>query len=389
MKVHRPGENFEILSNPEFLAEGTAVKDLMNPDRVLIGSMPTKEGRMAEAALADVYAAWVNRSKILTVNIWSSELSKLAANAMLAQRISSINSISAICESVGADINEVSKAIGLDKRIGNQFLKAGIGFGGSCFKKDILSLTYLARSLDLPEIAEYWEQVLTMNDFQRDRFVLRVLRKLNGTLTTKKVTVLGYAFKKDTNDSRESPAIHLVMQLLAEAPTEIAIFDPQCSSEAIQAELSILCRLRGLEDQFNRSVKCYDDAYSALNGSAAALILTDWDQFRYPPLPKKLHLAPLCAMTPCAEEALLMSVKSAPKDYFDIPLPVPQESACPPDCVECSRSTMDGTGVHENLDWSAIRDVMSQPRWVFDGRGVVDADAMRDMGFRVESIGRV
>lgn len=228
------------LSDPEFLAEGTAIKDLLTPSRILIGSSPTPSGLAAAAALSAVYSSWVPPSKILTVNLWSSELAKLVANAMLAQRISSINTISAICEQTGADIDDIARAIGMDERLGSKFLKAGCGFGGSCFKKDILSLCYLARTLHLEEVAEYWMSVLTINEFQRERFVRKVVRKLNGTLIGKKITIFGYAFKKDTSDTRESPAVEVVKSLLADNPAEIAIFDPKCNPEDVKDELSRL-----------------------------------------------------------------------------------------------------------------------------------------------------
>lgn len=238
---------FEILSNPEFLAEGTAIKDLFNPDRILIGSAQTKRGLAAAAALKVVYAAWVDRSKILTVNLWSSELAKLVANAMLAQRISSINTISAICEQTGADVDEIAGAIGHDARLGPKFLKAGLGFGGSCFKKDILSLVYLAETLNLEEVADYWRQVITINEYQRNRFVKRVVRNLHGTLIGKKISILGYAFKKDTSDTRESPAVEVVKSLLADNPAEIAIFDPKCNPEDVKDEIKRLFATTGLK----------------------------------------------------------------------------------------------------------------------------------------------
>jgi len=229
------------------LAEGTAIKDLLNPDRILIGSSRTKSGLAAAATLEEVYAKWVDRSKIVTVNLWSSELSKLVANAMLAQRISSINTVSSICEKTGADVDEISKAIGLDPRLGSKFLVAGLGFGGSCFKKDILSLVYLAQTLNLEEVAEYWMQVITINEFQRNRFVRRVVSNLHGTLIGKKISILGYAFKKDTSDTRESPAVEVVKSLLADNPAEIAIFDPRCNPEDVKDELQRLFATTGLK----------------------------------------------------------------------------------------------------------------------------------------------
>lgn len=371
-----------MLSNPEFLAEGTAIKDLQRPDRVLIGSKPTEEGRKAAAALAAVYKSWIDPSRILLTNIWSSELTKLTANAMLAQRISSINSISAICERIGADVQEVGRAVGLDNRIGPQFLKAGIGFGGSCFKKDILSLTYLARSLELPEVARYWEQVLTMNDFQRDRFVHRIMDKLNGTLSMKKVAILGYAFKKDTNDSRESPAIGVVEQLLLERPREIAVFDPQCSSSKIKSELTHFCGGSGITKEDGGPVEAYDKAYDALQGASAVIILTDWDQFRYPPCKSEAT---------AAEKADDKDTKDGDCEAEDVEsdlLDLNDEPPCPSDCIECSRSSVEVAGIATSIDWTTVTDLMRQPRLVFDGRGVIDVDQMEALGYRVESIGR-
>ncbi|KAG7082648.1 UDP-glucose 6-dehydrogenase, partial [Colletotrichum scovillei] len=284
LAAHRPGVHFEILSNPEFLAAGTAVNDLLHPDRVLIGADTTPSGHRAAEALASVYAAWVPRARILTTNVWSSELAKLVANAMLAQRISSINSISAICERTGADVGEVAASVGRDPRIGDRFLKAGIGFGGSCFKKDILSLVYLAESLDLDEVGEYWRQVVKMNEYARERFTRRVVKCLNNTLAGKKITVLGYAFKKDTSDTRESPALEIIRALLEEGPREIAVFDPCCNPLVIQAEIQQLC---GLQTTMSKDdgggagpLIVYGNAYDACRGSNAVLITTEFDEFR-------------------------------------------------------------------------------------------------------------
>ncbi|EXF83893.1 nucleotide sugar dehydrogenase [Colletotrichum fioriniae PJ7] len=284
LAAHRPGVHFEILSNPEFLAAGTAVNDLLHPDRVLIGADTTPSGHRAAEALARVYAAWVPRARILMTNVWSSELAKLVANAMLAQRISSINSISAICERTGADVDEVAASIGRDPRIGDRFLKAGIGFGGSCFKKDILSLVYLAESLDLDEVGEYWRQVVKMNEYARERFTRRVVKCLNNTLAGKKITVLGYAFKKDTSDTRESPALEIIRALLEEGPREIAVFDPCCNPLVIQAEIRQLCRSQtitsGQDGGDAGPLVVYGNAYDACRGSNAVLITTEFDEFR-------------------------------------------------------------------------------------------------------------
>ncbi|WP_262506532.1 nucleotide sugar dehydrogenase [Sphingobacterium sp. T2] len=217
------GVNFHILSNPEFLAEGTAIKDLLEPDRVLIGG----ENKDAIQALVDIYARWVDRDKILTTNLWSSELSKLTANAFLAQRVSSINSISELCEKTGANVDEVAKAIGMDSRIGPKFLKASVGFGGSCFQKDILNLVYIARSYNLHEVADYWEQVIIMNDHQKHRFADNIIQTLFNTVNGKKIAILGWAFKKDTNDTRESASIYVADYLLNEL-ANISVYDLRC-----------------------------------------------------------------------------------------------------------------------------------------------------------------
>lgn len=230
------GIRFDILSNPEFLAEGTAIQDLMHPDRVLIGSLQTTEGLKAQEALADVYSNWVPREKIITMGLWSSELSKLAANALLAQRISSVNALSAICEATGADVDEVAYACGLDTRIGPKFLKASVGFGGSCFQKDILNLVYLSESLHLPEVAEYWRQVVVMNEYQKSRFSERIVRRLFSTITNKHLAVFGFAFKKNTGDTRESAAITIVKQFIQEN-ANIHIYDPKVEDDQIHMDL--------------------------------------------------------------------------------------------------------------------------------------------------------
>ncbi|CAG8495981.1 7935_t:CDS:2 [Funneliformis caledonium] len=228
---------FDILSNPEFLAEGTAITDLLSPDRVLIGGLQTPEGIRAQQALVEVYAHWVPTDRIITTNLWSSELSKLAANALLAQRISSINALSAICEATGADIDEVAYACGRDTRIGPKFLKASVGFGGSCFQKDILNLVYLSEQLNLPEVAAYWKQVVDLNDYQKKRFVSHIIKTLFNTITNKKIAVLGFAFKKDTGDTRESAAITLCKDFIQEN-AKVRIYDPKVSTEQIFFDLS-------------------------------------------------------------------------------------------------------------------------------------------------------
>ncbi len=229
------GCKFSILSSPEFLAEGTAVQDLLNPDRVLIGNEQTPEGKVAAQALVDVYLNWVERDKILTTNVWSSELSKLTANAFLAQRVSSINAISELCEVTGADVNEVAKAIGFDSRIGNKFLKSSVGFGGSCFQKDILNLVYIAKSYGLNEVADYWEQVIIFNDHQKKRFAEKIVKTLYNTVSGKKIAVLGWAFKKDTNDTRETPALYISDYLLNER-ANLAVYDPKVVESQVHQE---------------------------------------------------------------------------------------------------------------------------------------------------------
>jgi len=265
------GRKFQILSNPEFLAEGTAMQDLEAPDRVLIGGDQTPEGLAAIQKLVDVYAAWVPRERILTTNLWSSELSKLTANAFLAQRISSINAISALCEATGADVDEVAHAIGTDSRIGPKFLKASVGFGGSCFQKDIYNLVYLCEHFGLPDVAAYWNGVIEMNDYQKHRFSRRVLASMFNTVSDKKIAILGFAFKKDTNDTRESAAIYVCGDLLEEQ-ANLAIYDPKVSSEQIHKDLGI--------DSANPYVTICKDAYEATKDAHAALILTEWDEFK-------------------------------------------------------------------------------------------------------------
>ncbi|HJS00176.1 MAG TPA: UDP-glucose 6-dehydrogenase [Flavobacterium sp.] len=270
------GVKFQILSNPEFLAEGTAVQDLLNPDRILIGGDTTEEGQKAIQALVDVYANWVEKDKILTTNVWSSELSKLTANAFLAQRISSINAMSELCEKTGADVNEVAKAIGMDSRIGSKFLKASVGFGGSCFQKDILNLVYIAKSYGLNEVADYWEQVIIMNDHQKRRFSSNIVKTLYNTVSDKKITFLGWAFKKDTNDTRESAAIYVADDLISEN-AKIAVYDPKVSRKKVLADLDYL-ESRKSENNAN-SVLSFNNPYVAAEGAHAIAILTEWDEF--------------------------------------------------------------------------------------------------------------
>jgi len=260
-----PGSvHFEVLSNPEFLSEGSAITDLEHPDRMLIGGGDTPAGRAAVAKLVDVYAHWVPRERLLTTNVWSSELSKLAANAFLAQRVSSVNSLSALCEATEADIGEVARAVGTDSRVGPKFLNAGIGFGGSCFKKDILNLVYLCESYGLNEVAEYWRQVMVMNDYQQERFVKTMLSSMFNTVAGKRIAVLGFAFKADTGDTRESPAI-AVCRRLVEERAETVVSDPQALENA-RIDLADIAE----------KVTFELDPYKATKGAHAVVLLTDW-----------------------------------------------------------------------------------------------------------------
>lgn len=267
------GVNFHVLSNPEFLAEGTAIADLHDPDRVLIGG----EDAEAMEALVSIYASWVPRERILTTNLWSSELSKLVANAFLAQRVSSINAISELCEVTGANVDEVAKAVGKDSRIGPKFLKASVGFGGSCFQKDILNLVYIARSYNLRAVADYWEQVILMNDHQKTRFAEKIIQTMYNTVNGKQIAFLGWAFKKDTNDTRESAAIYVADHLLDEE-AEVIVYDPKVSAEQIYKDLDSLGTRT--PEHNRRLVKVVDNPYDALDGAHAIAVLTEWDEFK-------------------------------------------------------------------------------------------------------------
>ena len=274
--------NFQVLSNPEFLAEGTAIEDLFQSDRVLIGSNQTQEGIEAANKLVEIYAKWIPRHKILTTNVWSSELSKLTANAFLAQRISSINSISALCEATGANVEEVANALGADSRIGPKFLKTSIGFGGSCFQKDILNLVYLCKHFNLNEVADYWEQVIIMNDFQKKRFSKKIISKLFNTVSSKKITFFGWAFKKNTNDTRESASIY-VADHLTEDGAEIHVYDPKVKKKQIINDMKYLWDLNGyskkiIKEKLNNIV-VHDSHMSSINKTHAIVILTEWDEF--------------------------------------------------------------------------------------------------------------
>ena len=312
LTANSQGRNFQILSNPEFLAEGTAIQDLESPDRVLIGGDPTKEGQVAVDQLVSIYENWVPMEKIITTNVWSSELSKLTANAFLAQRISSINAISALCEATGANVDEVAHAIGTDERIGPKFLKASVGFGGSCFKKDILNLAYMCEHFGLKEVADYWNSVIEMNHYQKKRFSANVLSHLFNTVSHKKIALYGFAFKKDTNDTRESAAISIASDLLAES-ANVTIFDPKVSEEQIRKDLHV--------SDDNQKVSIAKDPYEAAEEADAILILTEWDMFK-------------------------------------------------------------------TLDFTKIYEIMRKPAFIYDGRNILDIEALRKIGFDAQSIGR-
>jgi len=268
LKASNRGIRFEVISNPEFLAEGSAIPDLLEPDRVLIGAHQTPEGREAEKEIVDIYAHWVPTKNIITTNLWSSELSKLVANAFLAQRISSINAISALCEKTDADISEIAYAVGSDSRIGRKFLNASIGFGGSCFKKDILNLVYISRSYGLTEVADYWEMVVSMNEHQKSRFVQRIVKEMFNTVAGKKIALLGFAFKANTGDTRESPAIDITKKLLEERAI-VSITDPKALKHA-------KIDLKGID----QNVLYEPDPYKAAEDASAIAVMTEWEQFK-------------------------------------------------------------------------------------------------------------
>ena len=283
LKYGRQNVKFEILSNPEFLAEGTAIKDLFKSDRVLIGGDNNKSGKNAVKALLDIYARWIPKEKILTTNVWSSELAKLASNAMLAQRISSINSLSALCEKTGADIQELSKAIGMDHRIGQKFLEASVGFGGSCFKKDILNLVYLCKYYGLNEVAKFWYQVIKINEYQKNRFTEKIIDELGGSVKDKKIAILGWAFKKNTNDSRESASIEITKKLI-ESGAFINVYDPMVKESKIKEDLNNIwmSESRSVEDfsfRFSR-LEIFDNYKDAIRETSALAIVTEWDEFK-------------------------------------------------------------------------------------------------------------
>ncbi|MDQ1166741.1 UDP-glucose 6-dehydrogenase [Flavobacterium sp. SORGH_AS_0622] len=318
------GFKFEVLSNPEFLAEGTAINDLLNADRVLIGGNQTESGQKAIQSLVDIYAHWLSPEQILTTNVWSSELSKLTANAFLAQRISSINALSALCEVTEADVDEVASAIGTDSRIGSKFLKASVGFGGSCFQKDILNLVYLCRYFNLPEVANYWEQIIILNDYQKYRFAKKIITSLFNTVSGKKITFLGWAFKKDTNDTRESAAIYVAEHLIEDG-AEIHVYDPKVSEAKVKDDMRYLWELKGLTEQKIdlklKQIFVYQSPIEALHQAHAVAVLTEWDEFK-------------------------------------------------------------------TYDWNSIYINMYKPAFVFDGRNILDTEKLAAIGFQIKGIGK-
>ena len=316
--------NFEVLSNPEFLAEGTAINDLEFPDRVLIGGKKTVQGNKALNELFKIYSNWVPKNKIITTNLWSSELSKLVANAFLAQRISSINSISALCEETGADVSEVSKAIGYDSRIGSKFLNASIGFGGSCFKKDILNLVYLCKNYGLDEVANYWHSVVKINDYQKNRFAQLIIKNLFNNVNNKKISIYGWSFKKDTNDSRESASIDVAYQLLSEGSI-LMIYDPKVKKSKIIDDIKTLMKNNNhppeLIDNYIKNLEIFDNPYDACLKSHAIVILTEWDEFK-------------------------------------------------------------------EIDYSKVYSKMTKPSFLFDGRKILNQDDLKKIGFNCFEIGK-
>lgn len=414
--VGKPGVNFDILSNPEFLAEGTAIKNLVEPDRLLIGSMTSDRGLRAAASLVDVYAAWVPRDRIVTMHLWSAEMAKLAANALLAQRISSINALSAVCEATGADIDEVAYAVGLDKRIGPRMLKSSVGFGGSCFRKDILNLVYIAQSLHLPEVAAYWEAVVDMNEYQKQRFCKRIVTCLYHTLTDKKVAVLGFAYKKDTGDTRESASISLVISLVAEK-ADIRIYDPKVEDDQIWMELKWAATDY---DEVKKRVTICSSAQEACHEAHAAIIATEWDEFsnkdtdinirdvnglavigRAPSsyvtgggmqfsngtveIPKR---GPLIPSPEDLNDMKKLHINGGSHPHSHTRNPSLNANPTSPDIIVPSNGSKQHSKDRPRMDWAETAKNMRKPMFVFDGRNVVDAAKLEKLGFRVESIGK-
>lgn len=395
MAQYRPECEFEIVSNPEFLAEGTAVRDLMEPDRILIGSSTTPAGLRAANALKSVYAGWVPENKILTVNTWSSELTKLVANAMLAQRISSINSISALCEELGADVQEISKGIGADTRLGKKFLQAGVGFGGSCFEKDILNLTYMARTLHLDTVADYWYGVLEINKYQRERFSQKVHRALNGNLRGKKVAILGFAFKEGTNDTRNSIAVHIIGELADERPREIAIFDPGCSPEEIMQEV----RTHIQDERQLAQIKVYNNWRETTDGASAICILTPWYHFHYPPKAQaSARRDSLWNGKDKPDNAGFLGPNPTEMDIIELEKFVTRGSnKIPVDPLKRMKTESRGMGTDtavasedegDAVDWEEVSAMMKLPKLVLDGRNIVSAPELEKLGFKVQGIGK-
>lgn len=321
------GVKYQVLSNPEFLSEGTAIEDLLYPERVLIGGRETPEGRKAVQKLKEIYAHWVPDNLIITTNLWSAELSKLASNAFQAQRVSSINAMSALCEATGASVSEVGYAIGMDSRIGPKFLNASVGFGGSCFQKDILNLVYICECNGLREVANYWKQVIKINDYQKRRFLNRVISSMFNTVSGKKIAILGFAFKKDTADTRESASIYVSQGLLRENAI-ISIYDPKVTEDQIQYDLGTNkldwdnpIPLQPMSPIATKQITMVWDPYTATKGAHGVCILTEWDEFK-------------------------------------------------------------------DLDYQRIYDGMQKPAFLFDGRNMVDPVKLREIGYIVYSIGR-
>ena len=338
------GVKFQVLSNPEFLAEGTAIKDLLNPDRVLVGGEQSAEGEAAIESLAAIYGTWISQDRIIRTNVWSSELSKLTANAFLAQRISSINAMSALCEKTGANITEVSRAIGMDSRIGSKFIQPSVGFGGSCFQKDILNLVYISETLGLHEVANYWNNVLIINDYQKQRFAQNIITTLFNTVSGKKITFLGWAFKKETNDTRESAAIYVAWELLQDQ-ADIHIYDPKVNPEQILKDLKEVSK-----GQFN--CNCED-----------------------PDIKKNYLEKPNSTITMCPGTAGVGTITIHKEPYG---------------------STFDTHAIailtewdeFKTYDWQKIYDQMKKPAFLFDGRNLLDHKYLREIGFRTYQIGK-
>lgn len=389
--------------------------DLLYPDRIIIGSMPTPAGYRAAASLVDVYAHWVPRDRIITMNLWSSELSKLAANAMLAQRISSVNALSAICEATGADVDEVSYACGLDSRIGPRMLKAGPGFGGrwviygrkvvtgrltnafSCFQKDIFNIVYLSESLHLYEVADYWRAIINMNEHQKQRFTKRIISCLFNNLTGKKIAVLGFAFKKDTSDTRESPAITFVSNFVAEG-AQVAIYDPKVKEEHIWKDM---LDNGGDFNTMRLKVEVCRSAYAACTDADAVVVLTEWDEFGNKSLqntPRNtISTRALTEVDPSKKSSVMSAGQSQMSKPHKPPLsatraggvlsPSNSSNANAEEFTDLSMTTSGRST--ERLDWARVAKGMRKPMFVFDGRNILDRTKLEKLGFRVEGIGKV